>query len=79
LPNDVLLASPSVSPAVIEAVKKTFAEKGDVLLAAITATEENEKYIGGSFTATVTDKDYDSVRKMFETVGVTEFSQFLGE
>ena len=50
-----------------------------LLLAAITATEENEKYIGGSFNATVTDADYDNVRKMFENVGVTEFTQFVGE
>lgn len=77
LPNDVLLASPNVKPEVIEAVRKTFAENGEALLKAITSTEENEKYIGGSFTATVTDKDYDPVRKMYETVGVTEFTEFL--
>lgn len=74
LPNDVLLASPKVS-----AVRKTFAEHGEELLAAITSTEENEKYIGGSFNATVTDADYDVVRKMFNTVGVTEFNEFVGE
>ncbi|MFY8059501.1 MAG: hypothetical protein ACOVRM_17280 [Planctomycetaceae bacterium] len=49
------------------------------LLAAVTKSEENEKYIGGSFTATVSDADYDGVRKMFENVGVTEFSKFIGE
>jgi hypothetical protein len=35
--------------------------------------------VGGSFKATVTDADYDGVRKMFENVGVTEFTQFVGE
>lgn len=79
LPNDVLLASASVAPEVVDAVRKTFTEHGDELLAAITTSEENEKYIGGSFTATVTDADYDNVRKMFENVGVTEFTQFVGE
>lgn len=79
LPNDVLLASPKVPAEVVEAVRKTFAEHGDALLAAVTSTEENEKYIGGSFTATVTDADYDTVRKMYENVGVTEFTQFVGE
>lgn len=79
LPNDVLLASAKVPAEVVDAVRKTFTEHGTELLAAITATEENEKYIGGSFNASVTDADYDGVRKMFENVGVTEFTQFVGE
>lgn len=79
LPNDILLASATVAPEVVEAVRKTFTEHGDELLAAITATEENAKFIGGGFTATITDADYDNVRKMFENVGVTEFTQFVGE
>lgn len=79
LPNDVLLASSKVPAEVVDTVRKTFANHGADLLAAVTATEENEKYIGGSFTATVTDADYDSVRKMYENVGVTEFTEFVGE
>lgn len=79
LPNDVLLASAKVPADVVDAVRKTFADHGDALIAAITQTEENEKYVGGSFTATVSDADYDNVRKMFEAVGVTEFTEFVGE
>jgi phosphonate transport system substrate-binding protein len=79
LPNDVLLASAKVPAEVVDAVRKTFAEHGAELLAAVTTTEENEKYIGGSFTATVTDADYNNVRKMYENVGVTEFTEFVGE
>lgn len=79
LPNDVLLVSPTVAPEVVETVRKTFADKGDALLAALTTTEENAKYIGGSFSATVTDADYDVVRRMYENVGITEFSEFVGE
>ena len=79
LPNDVLLASPKVPAEVVEAVRKTFAEHSDALLAAVTSTEENEKYIGGSFNASVTDADYDGVRKMFVNVGVTEFTEFVGQ
>lgn len=79
LPNDVLLASAKVPADVVAAVRSTFADHGAELLAAVTTTEENEKYIGGSFTATVSDADYDGVRKMFENVGVTEFSKFIGE
>lgn len=79
LPNDVLIASPKVKPEIVDAVRKVFAEKGSDLLAAVTAAEENAKYVGGSFTANVTDKDYDAVRVMFNNVGVTEFNQFVGE
>lgn len=77
LPNDILLASPTVKPEVIEIVRKTFVDHGPALLAAVTAQEANAKFIGGGFTATVTDADYDIVRKMYENVGVTEFSEFL--
>lgn len=77
LPNDVLLVSPTVSPEVVEIVRKTFADNGDALLAALTSTEENAKYIGGSFGATVTDADYDIVRKMYENIGITEFTAFV--
>lgn len=79
LPDDVLLASPDVAPEVVETVRKTFAEKGADMLAAVTATEENAKYIGGSFNATVTDADYDVVRLMYQNVGVTEFAEFVGQ
>jgi phosphonate transport system substrate-binding protein len=78
LPNDVLLASPEVAPEVIETVRKTFAEQGEALLSAVTSAEENAKFIGGGFTPTVTDADYDVVRKMFVNIGVTEFTEFVG-
>ena len=79
LPDDILLASPKVAPEVVETVRKTFAEQGETLLAAITQTEENAKYVGGSFNAAVTDADYDVVRKMYENIGITEFTEFVGE
>jgi hypothetical protein len=69
--------SPTVSAEVVDTVRKTFAENGDALLAAITSTEENAKYIGGSFGAAVTDADYDVVRKMYENIGITEFTAFV--
>jgi phosphonate transport system substrate-binding protein len=77
LPNDILLASPTVKPEVIEIVRKAFAEHGDELLAAVTSHEANAKFIGGGFTPDVTDADYDIVRKMYENVGVTEFLAFI--
>jgi phosphonate transport system substrate-binding protein len=79
LPNDLLLVSPTVAPEVVDTVRKTFAEQGEALMAAVTSVEENEKYIGGSFNASVTDADYDVVRKMFENIGITEFTEFVGQ
>lgn len=77
LPNDVLLASPTVKSEVVEQVRKAFADHGAEILAAVTSVEANAKFIGGSFTSSVVDADYDVVRKMYENVGVTEFSAFL--
>lgn len=79
LPHDVLLASEKVKPEIVDAVRKTFAEKGPDLIAAITSVEENAKYIGGGFKADVKDADYDNVRQMYTNIGVTEFTKFMGE
>lgn len=79
LPDDILLASAKVSPEVVETVRKTFADNNEAILAALTSTEENAKYIGGKFNASVTNADYDVVRKMFENIGITEFTEFVGE
>jgi phosphonate transport system substrate-binding protein len=79
LPNDILLASAKVAPELVETVRKTFADDGAEILAALTTTEENAKYVGGSFNPAVTNADYDVVRKMFENIGITEFTEFVGE
>lgn len=79
LPDDILLASAKVSPDVVQTVRATFADHGADILAALTSTEENAKYVGGTFDPTVTDADYDVVRKMFENIGITEFTEFVGE
>lgn len=79
LPDDILLASAKVDPQVVETVRRAFADNGEAILAALTSTEENAKYIGGRFDPTVTDADHDVVRKMFENIGITEFTEFVGE
>lgn len=79
LPHDLLLASEKVPAETVALVRKTFADKGAELLAAVTSTEENAKYVGGKFIPDVTDKDYDVVRQMYTNVGVTEFTQFMGQ
>ncbi|MDR0808772.1 MAG: PhnD/SsuA/transferrin family substrate-binding protein [Gemmobacter sp.] len=79
LPDDILLASAKVSPEVVETVRNTFADHGEEILSALISTEENAKYIGGRFNPTVTNADYDVVRKMFENIGIAEFTKFVGE
>lgn len=79
LPDDILLASSEVAPEIVAAVRKTFADNGADLLAAVTGVEENAKYVGGKFNAGVTDADYDVVRKMYTNIGITEFTAFVGQ
>jgi phosphonate transport system substrate-binding protein len=79
LPNDIMIAASYVKPEVVETVRKAFLEKGDVLMAGVIKGEDNKKYEGGYFVATVDDKDYDMVRGMYGTIGAAEFSKFLGE
>lgn len=77
LPSDVLLASPKVPAQVVSKVRDTFASHGEKILAAVTSVEANDKYVGGSFDAKVTDADYNDVRKMYRNVGVDEFTKFI--
>jgi len=79
LPNDILIAASYVKPEVVETVRKAFLEKGDLLMGGVLKGEDTQKYDGGYFVATVNDKDYDMVRLMYATIGVPEFSKFLGE
>lgn len=79
LPNDLILASPKVKPAVREAFRKAFAEQGDAIHAAVVTTKENKKFEGGKFLASVSDKDYDIVRRMYVNIGIKEFTQFVGK
>jgi phosphonate transport system substrate-binding protein len=79
LPNDILIAASYVPAETVAKVKAAFLEKGDALMAGVLKGEDTKKYEGGYFMAEVNDKDYDGVRAMYATVGVPEFSKFLGE
>lgn len=78
LPNDILVARSDADPAVVEKVSKAFTEDGKVLLDAVLKGEDNKKYKGGFFLATVDDSDYDYVRDMYKTIGVDGFKNFVG-
>jgi phosphonate transport system substrate-binding protein len=78
LPNDLIVVSAKVDPKVVEKFRNAFRDHGDALLAAIVTTKENKKFEGGKFHYTVSDRDYDAVRRMFVNVGVKEFTKFVG-
>lgn len=78
LPDDVLIAAPTVKAATVETVKKAFLDKGSDLMGAVLATEANQKYAGGQFKPGVADSDFDVIRAMYRAVGITAFDKFIG-
>ena len=79
LPNDVLIASPEVDEAVVDAMRTAFLDHQDSLMEAVLTGEDNQKYAGGHFLPAISDQDYDYVRAMYATIGVPEFTDFIGD
>lgn len=78
LPNDVMIASPKVKPETVAKVRKAFLDHGTELMkAVVTGTDDNRKFTGGVFLPEVKDADYDYVREIYRTIGITEFSKFI--
>jgi phosphonate transport system substrate-binding protein len=78
LPNDVMIASPKVKPEVVAKIRKAFLEHGgDLMKAVTTGTDDNRKFQGGVFLPDVKDTDYDYVRAIYATIGITEFNKFI--
>jgi len=78
LPDDVMVAGSHVSPETVERVRRAFVDHSDALVKAVTATEENRKYLGMRFLAQVRDEDFNYVRSMYRTIGQPQFSEFPG-
>jgi phosphonate transport system substrate-binding protein len=80
LPLDLILAGPHVEAATVEKLRKAIAENGAEMTKAILAGEgENVKFKGMAWVASVRDEDYNYVRKMYGTIGQTQFSEFVGD
>lgn len=78
LPNDVMIASPKVKPETVAKIRKAFLEHGgDLMKAVTTGTDDNRKFLGGVFLPEVKDTDYDYVRAIYATIGITEFNKFI--
>ena len=78
LPNDILVAAPNVDKGVLGKVKAAFIDDGESIMEAVLKGDDNQKYAGGFFLEKVEDADYDYVRSMYKTIGVNEFTSFVG-
>lgn len=79
LPDDLIIAAPSVSPDMVAQIRKAFIDHAGPLLQAILQVEANQRWAGGTFLANVQDRDYDIVRQMYRAVGINEFTRFIGQ
>lgn len=79
LPDDLIVAAPSVSADMVAQVRKAFVDHAGPLMQAVLQVEGNARWNGGTFLANVQDRDYDIVRQMYRAVGINEFSRFIGQ
>lgn len=79
LPGDILVAGAHVPAELREQLRDIFLTQGDALRAAILTGEDNQKFKGGVFHTRIADKDFDDVRLSYRAIGVTQFSNFVGE
>ena len=78
-PNDVLVKAPHVDKAVADQVVQAITGNSDALIAEILKGDDNQKYQGMQFVATIKDEDYNYVRSMYKSIGQPQFSTFVGE
>jgi phosphonate transport system substrate-binding protein len=79
LPSDVLVAAAHVDNTVIEKVVTAITENSDQLIQEILKGEDNQKYRGMQFIASIKDEDYNYVRDMYATIGQPQFVAFVGD
>jgi phosphonate transport system substrate-binding protein len=80
LPNDVLLAGTHVPDAVVAQMKKVFSDNSEALIdAVLLGPDENQKFKGMRFIPSISDKDYNYVRKMYATIGQAQYASFVGD
>ncbi len=82
-PADVFIAGSHLAPEFREELLALMTEHADELVAAITATAEVEdaetdKYVGAELMP-VEDADYDYMREAYQSIGVDDFTEFVGE
>ncbi|MCZ8312666.1 MAG: phosphate/phosphite/phosphonate ABC transporter substrate-binding protein [Magnetospirillum sp.] len=79
LPLDLILAGAHIEASVVERLRKGIADNAAEMTKAILAGEgENVKFKGMSWVPSIRDADYNYVRKMYRTIGQTQFGEFVG-
>jgi phosphonate transport system substrate-binding protein len=79
LPNDVLVAAKHVDKGIVKKIVAAITDHSDELIREILKGEDNQKYRGMQFLATIHDNDYNYVRDMYRTIGQPKFAQFVGD
>ncbi|MGK7890456.1 MAG: phosphate/phosphite/phosphonate ABC transporter substrate-binding protein [Leptolyngbyaceae cyanobacterium] len=72
LPSDIILASSSLAPSLVDTIRSRLLEDEDELVSALALHET--KYIGSTLKPAL-DEDYDSIRAVYEALGQGEFVQ----
>jgi phosphonate transport system substrate-binding protein len=79
LPLDLILAGAHIDASVVERLRKGIADNAAEMTKAILAGEgDNVKFKGMSWVPSIRDADYNYVRKMYRTIGQTQFGEFVG-
>ncbi|MFN8759174.1 MAG: PhnD/SsuA/transferrin family substrate-binding protein [Tagaea sp.] len=79
LPMDLIVAGSHVEAGIVERVRKAIADNQPEMMRAILAGEgENVKFTGMRWVPSVRDEDYNYVRRMYRTIGQTQFADFVG-
>ncbi|MFN8726498.1 MAG: phosphate/phosphite/phosphonate ABC transporter substrate-binding protein [Rhodospirillales bacterium] len=79
LPLDLILAGAHVEASVVKRLRKGIADNAAEMTKAILAGEgEHVKFKGMSWVPSIRDADYNYVRKMYRTIGQTQFGEFVG-
>ncbi|ART99734.1 phosphate/phosphite/phosphonate ABC transporter substrate-binding protein [Yoonia vestfoldensis] len=78
LPNDMMMVGAHVPQDAAVAVRDAILANKALVIAGITAHEENDKYIGMDLVA-IDDSAYDYVRSMYTNAGYPQFDSFIGD
>jgi len=78
LPNDVLVVSSTLAADYVDELRQQLVQNQDKLVAALVAAEANRKFEGSTIVE-VKDSDYDLVREAYRAIGITEFTEFVGD
>lgn len=78
LPADLLLASKSVSPKIVAALRQVFTQQGDAVRKNFQSVPRLAKYHNVQFIS-VDDNEYNYVRAMYRTVNRPQIGVFIGD